>query len=302
MSAADIDICVCTYRRPQLADTLRSLAGLALAPGRKIRVIVADNDDTPSAKNLAEQTASNSGLSLSYVHAPARNISVARNACLDAATAPLAAFVDDDEIVSPGWLEDLAVALERDKADAVLGPVDAVYPADCPLWMRKGDFHSSRPVWVKNEIISGYTCNVLLRREAPALKGLRFRPDLGRSGGEDTMFFTAMHRAGGKITYAPGATVSEAVTPERLTLSWLTKRSFRSGQTHGAVLLERGAGSLLTRVRNIFAGASKILFCFAALLPNLGRKDRAAFWWLRGVMHMGAVARLLGKRELEQYG
>jgi hypothetical protein len=32
-----------------------------------------------------------------YVHAPARNISIARNACLDAADAPLIAFIDDDE-------------------------------------------------------------------------------------------------------------------------------------------------------------------------------------------------------------
>ncbi|TIT86235.1 MAG: glycosyltransferase family 2 protein, partial [Mesorhizobium sp.] len=44
-----IDICVCTFRRPELADTLRSIAAMDRPAGFEIGVVLADNDDQPSA-------------------------------------------------------------------------------------------------------------------------------------------------------------------------------------------------------------------------------------------------------------
>ena len=98
------DICVCTFRRVSLADTLSSLFGLALRPDWLVRVIVADNDALPSAQPIVEQAACKAPFPVLYVHAPMRNISVARNACLDAATARFVAFIDDDELATPLWL------------------------------------------------------------------------------------------------------------------------------------------------------------------------------------------------------
>lgn len=50
MSAA-VDVCVCTFRRPAVRETPRSLAGQAGAPRF---VIVADNDEMPSAEGLVK--------------------------------------------------------------------------------------------------------------------------------------------------------------------------------------------------------------------------------------------------------
>ena len=44
-----IDIGVCTFRRPELADTLRSLAAMDMPPGFDVSVIIADNDDADVA-------------------------------------------------------------------------------------------------------------------------------------------------------------------------------------------------------------------------------------------------------------
>ncbi|MGE3622687.1 MAG: glycosyltransferase family 2 protein [Bdellovibrionales bacterium] len=295
-----IDICVCTYRRPHVTKTLESIAGLRRPADWLIRVIVADNDDAPSARTPVEDTARRCSLDVAYIHAPARNISVARNACLDAATAPLIAFIDDDETASPDWLTALVEALETNQADAVLGPVNAVYAAHYPGWMRQGDFHSIRPVWVRGSIITGYSGNTLFR--CKAVQDLRFRRELGQSGGEDTLFFSELNKRGGKIVYAPDAVVAEAVPRERARLLWLMKRAFRSGQTHGVVLLEFGGDKTLTRIRIIAMECAKIAFCYAAMLPCLMRRDRAVFWLLRGVMHAGVLARTIGKREMRQYG
>jgi hypothetical protein len=50
-----IDVCVCTYRRASLADTLRSIKTQQLPAGSNVRVIVADNDETPSARDVVRR-------------------------------------------------------------------------------------------------------------------------------------------------------------------------------------------------------------------------------------------------------
>ena len=46
-----LTVCVCTFRRPSVADTLRSIRAQALPAGIALRIVVADNDDTPSARD-----------------------------------------------------------------------------------------------------------------------------------------------------------------------------------------------------------------------------------------------------------
>jgi succinoglycan biosynthesis protein ExoM len=295
-----IDIGVCTFRREHVAETLRSLSKLELKPGWHLRVIVADNDDQPTARGLVEATARECGLNVSYIHAPARNISIARNACLDTATAPLLAFVDDDETVTRQWLTAIVAEQERTNADVVLGPVVPVYRDQAPEWMKRGRFHASKPVWVKGSIITGYTCNTLITRTNPAVKSLRFKLELGRTGGEDTIFFSEVFNAGGHLAYAVDAVVNETVPLERERLGWLLKRRFRYGQSHSLTLLQ-GAGSV-ARIRALCMAAAKLAFCFALAAGHIFDTSKMMFWVLRGTLHAGVIARLLGKRELEQYG
>lgn len=286
-----IDVCICTFRRAHVADTIRSVSRLLLRPGWKVNIIVADNDVAPSAIRTVEAVAGEIDLDVTYIHAPASNISVARNACLDAATAPLAAFVDDDELVTPGWLGAMILAMENSDADVMLGPVSAVYDSICPTWIRKGDFHSTHPVVAGGEIRTGYSGNVVMRRLSPPVAGMRFRHDLGQ-GGEDTAFFSSIHRTGGVIGYAPAAVITEEVPRERATLKWLLKRYFRTGQTHAILLMEETSAAFANRARNIGAAAAKSLFCLCMTLPNAIRIDRMAYWLLRGTMHAGVVSTL----------
>ena len=301
MTPGTIDIGVCTFRRPQLADTLRSLAGLDLAPGWSARLIVVDNDETAAGRESIEAAARLSSLPFTYVHAPARNISIARNACLEAATAPLLAFIDDDEIAEPRWLMALLEEMQRSGADAVLGPVRAIYAADAPAWMRAGDFHSTKPEFKDGAVSSGYSGNALLRLDAKTVRGRRFRLDLGRSGGEDTEFFAGILRDGGHVGFAPDAMLSEVVLPQRARFDWLLRRRFRAGQTH-AVLLLQESSSLLARFRNVALASAKALFCGAGALLHVFDAARFHRWLLRGALHVGVVAHLAGLDHAELYG
>jgi succinoglycan biosynthesis protein ExoM len=293
-----VDICICTFRRPQLADTVRSLEAMAVPDGVSVRLIIADNDVTPSAEDLVHRLQTESRYAILYRHAPAQNISIARNACLDAATGDFAAFIDDDETASPSWLA--ALLAKAEGVDAVLGPAQAAYEPGAPRWMRRGDFHSTRPVWINGEIRTGYTCNVLLRRASPLVAGRRFALSLGRSGGEDTDYFTALTGAGGRIAYAADAVVGDPVPASRASFAWLMKRRFRMGQTHGRVVLGAPKGTALVRQVALAAGKAGASFAAAAAVAwSAPRRNGLA---LRGIMHAGVVSGLLGVKELTQYG
>jgi succinoglycan biosynthesis protein ExoM len=165
----------------------------------------------------------------------------------------------------------------------------------------KSDLHSTKPVWVDGEILTGYTCNVLFCRTAKPFDGLRFKPELGRSGGEDTAFFAAAHNRGARIAYAPDAIVTEAVPAQRATFRWLLKRRFRAGQTHG-FLLHAKQGGIGARTGNIAKASCKALACLALALLPANRVGHMRQCLLRGALHAGVVARLLGKADIEQYG
>ncbi|TJV21959.1 MAG: glycosyltransferase family 2 protein [Mesorhizobium sp.] len=295
-----IDIGVCTFRRPELADTLRSLDAMEMPAGFDIRIIVADNDDTPTARDLVAALSRELTVPIHYRHAPARNISIARNACLDASTADFVAFIDDDETATAPWLAELVAMAQQSGVAVVLGPVRARYRPDAPDWMRRGDFHSTLPVWVRGEIRTGYTCNVLLRMGSDSLRGRRFSLARGQTGGEDTEFFDQMHKAGGRIAFAPEAWVDEVVPRSRAAFEWLGRRRFRVGQTHGHLL--GSSASSIGLVKQVGLASAKAIYCFASALPVVVSPVRRNRSVLRGIMHVGVVSGLVGIREIRLYG
>ncbi len=289
------DVCVCTFRRPYVARTLESIAAQVLPPHVRMHVVVADNDVEPSARDLVESTARAHGLDVEYVHAPARNISVARNACLDHARGVWTAFIDDDETAAPGWLAALLARAEESGADVVFGPVNAVYPEGAPAWARAGGFHNTSVVLNGGRIRTGYTGNVLMRRARLSPSKHRFNLACGKTGGEDTVFFGQLHDAGLTFAFTPEAVIEEPVPLERAGLRWLIRRAFRSGQSHAMMLAGRGRGAA---VRAGLLAVAKMGVCALGMAATLWSPVRWRKWFLRGVMHAGVAARALDLRRI----
>jgi len=289
-----LDVCICTYRRRQVLETLASLARQGLDSGWKMRVIVADNDIEPSAKAHVLKAAEEHGLDVRYIHAPGRNISIARNACLDYADGDWIAFIDDDETASPGWLT--ALLEKAAEADAVFGPVKAVYGEEVPGWLREGDFHSTRAVYHGGRIDTGYAGNVLIRRSAIEATNLRFDLACGVSGGEDTVFFGQMASAGLRLVEAPEALAFEPVPKERTTLRWLARRTWRSGQSHASMVLAN-SGASIAPARALLSTA-KTARCIVGMAMKVGSALGWRWWLLRGLLHCGMAVRFAGCRAL----
>jgi succinoglycan biosynthesis protein ExoM len=293
-----VDIGLPTFRRDSVAQTIASLGRQHLPPHVRIRVIVADNEPLPAAEGRVRAAAFAAKLDLFYVHAPAQNICIARNAILDAARADFLAFIDDDEEAGPDWVAALLRAIETTGADAVQGPVVAIYPPNTPAWIKAGDYHSVRPVKVRGKILKGYAGNCLIRTQAIHRHGLRFDPSLGRIGGEDDDFFYQLTDRGGVIMEAEDAPLHELVPPSRANFGWLIKRSFRSGQTHGRRLLRR---ALPRRIAELGLAGAKSGACLLGAAANALFPARRRKWLVRGALHAGAVARLAGIKELQMY-
>ncbi|GGD12986.1 glycosyltransferase family 2 protein [Aquisalinus flavus] len=291
-----IDICIPTFRRASLEKTVLSVAAQELDPAVSLRIIIADNDEGGSAEPLAVALSARIETPLIYVHAPARNISIARNACLDEATGDYIAFIDDDETAPPDWLGQLLRVAEHGPFDAVFGPSIARYRPDDPAWIVARDYHSNIPLARDGVVETGHTSNALIRRQAPAFDGLRFDIAKGLTGGEDTDYFFRAHRAGASMGIAAAAMVFEPVEPSRLTWDWLSKRRFRAGQSYGYHARAEGG-----RMAMIAGSALKTAWCYSVAGLSAWSKEKRNFWVLRGTFHAGVVSTLFKVREEALY-
>lgn len=292
-STADaVTICMCTYRRPAAFEALASFETLSDLSG-DVRVVVIDNDDTDILRAQFEDFAKRYSYPLQYVHAPARNISIARNAALDATDTRWMAFIDDDETADPRWLATLLQC--RDRGVAIIGQCIAVYGAELPSWAARCDFHSNR---IRGDAANAYTSNALLDMDFVRRHTLRFRVELGLTGGEDSVFFRQMKEAGGMIAYCPEAVVYEPVPPQRATMSWVRRRMYRAGQTHGLLCREFDR----TSYRHLWLTAgAKAAFSAMMAIATLPGSDASRRWYARAMLHAGAARYRIRPAMLEEY-
>jgi succinoglycan biosynthesis protein ExoM len=293
-----VDVNLCTFRRPEgMQATLAALDAQNLPEGVAMRVLLIDNDTRPTAQEAARAAAARMRVPLVYIHAPAANIALARNAGLAASEADWVAFLDDDETVSPDWLARLLARQRETGADAVFGPSKAMYEADAPAWIVARDYHSNIPEVRGGVVETGYSCNALLRWQGAPWTDERFDLARGTSGGEDTEFFFRLHRMGAVFDIAWDAVARESVPPERLTYVWLARRRYRMGQSYAS-----SAVTWTARARLLVSAAAKAGFCYAMAALNASSRDTRNFWRLRAALHRGVCAGCLDFAQPELYG
>lgn len=294
-----IDIAICAFKRPAICDTLDSVARQTLPEDVSLRVIVAENDDAPNLRDLIVSHAETLGLTVHYVHAPARNISIARNACLEAARGALLLFIDDDEAAEPDWVSRLVAAWTATGAGAIFGPALAIYPPTAPAWMRDNDFHSNIPTRKGDVVETGFSSNVLLDRSDPRVRDARFDLGFGRTGGEDVDFFFRLHRAGVQMAIADDAVVREPVAPKRMSFGWVLRRRHMTGAIYGACVAPDAPGK---RYTVLFQSVLKAGYCGLRALVAVFDRSRCLFWTMRGSFHMGVVSGCIARPRREIYG
>ncbi len=237
-----ITIAVCTHNRCEyLRAALASLARQSADP-KLFDVLVVDNASSDATTSVAEAMAGLLPGRLRCVREERLGLSHARNRALRESGAPYIAFLDDDALAQPQWVQSLLSAFDsvRPRPAAVGGPVWPIWLGDRPAWLGERlsgsltiiDWHgSARCIDGSHEHIVG--ANMAFERAAALACG-GFDPDLGRIGakllgGEELLLQRRLVREGRCIYYEPAAGVPHHVHAERLDRGWFYRRFYWDG-------------------------------------------------------------------------
>lgn len=277
-SPAQVLVAVLTYRRPHLlAPLLAELVRQRDDVSPDGVIVVVDNDPGASA---ADAVAGWAARGVRYVHEPRPGISAARNRALaEAAEADLLVFIDDDELPTDRWLAELTGAWQRWGCAAVAGPVPARLLAPASDWVLGSGVFDRRTLPTGTPVQGAGAGNLLLDVRQVRALGLTFDERLGLTGGEDTLFTHELVHRGGEIRWCDEAEAVESVPAERLTRTWVLRRSFRSAGSlsRTEVRLAGGLGARCrTRALLLVKAAVRIPLASAGALRAVVRRDVAA--------------------------
>ena len=299
-----VAITLCTYHRPRgLERALRSLSRLELPRETDVELFVIDNAPDGNARSVVERMRPVLAYEVRYRNELTPGISAARNRALDEAVAEGFDFmvsVDDDMHVEPGWLAELLAVATESGAAAVIGRREYEHDGSMSWWVNGAHRLDYRPPDDRAPLEQGHTGGALVRLDPVRALGLRFEESLGKSGGEDTLFFDRIIRTGGRILYAKRALSHEVLGPDRLRIRWWLRRWYRTGNTSGMVSLVAGR----RRVRVLADGLIRIALGLGgtlAALPWLLRRRTRGMRTVRMVCRgCGYVAAAFGLR-YEEY-
>jgi GT2 family glycosyltransferase len=257
----NVTVAVCSYamQRWQMMTEAVGSAAAQLGDGEELLLVVDHNDDllARAAEYFADQSrirvVANTGLP---------GISHARNTAVANARGEIVAFLDDDAVANPGWLDSVRSVL----ADPA---VVAVGTAAVPAWAG-----GRRPSWFPDEYdwVVGCTYRGLptaaaevrnvngaamaFRREVFAAVG-GFSSVVGRRGAaftgcEETEFCIRVRQRdpGARIMYLPEAAVAHRVPRTRMTVRHFLRRCYGEGLSKARVALLVGSADALASERS----------------------------------------------------
>ncbi|WP_249185490.1 glycosyltransferase family 2 protein [Moritella sp. 5] len=263
-----ISICMCTYQRDHVVDTLKSIAALRLPEHVNIEVIVVDNDEQGYAEKLVKAQAALMNIPVFYRQETAKNIALARNCSMDNTKGEWIAFIDDDEVADPDWLTQLLATAQTYQADAVFGRVKSTYPNNTPQWIIESGVFDRSAVSNGQEVTSGATNSTLVSQTAIQKYQLKFDSNYGLTGGEDADFFYRLYQHGGKLVCSSEAYVSEEVASNRLNIHYLLKRAIRIGETYTRYRIQQTPlANKLTYFSDVLIKLIVLLFIVLIKLP-----------------------------------
>lgn len=303
----DLSIVVCTYDRPPSLDaTLRSCLAQTNALGLSIEIVVVDNHPSGNGRPVVEALAGGASWPVRYVTELTRNMSTLRNRGFAEARGPLVAFIDDDEVAEPVWLDQLVGALRATDADIAVGPRLAVFAGEAPSYDPTGSQFvrdlglpdralipltapSGKPRYGLGTGNSLFDASRCFPHGEPAM-----REAFGDAGGEDAELFVRLYGQGRRIVWAAKAVVTETVAPHRTAVTYRLIRVRREAQHYVSIYLDATPRPRLTWAKLMAKGLAQTIvgFAFSAVTFEFGSRRRLAG---RVLMEHG-LGKLLWKR------
>jgi len=297
----NIQISVCTYKRPNMLKTcIESVAQLNFPEEAYATLLIIDNDSNQTAKKIVAEYQNSFPIPINCCYAPRQGIPMARNRAIDFAMesgSDYLIFIDDDERVQRNWLTELYTYARGIGGNHIIqGAVKSELPPDTPQYIAHCFHKKYRPTG--SLLKFGVTNNVLIPLPLIRDLNLRFDEKLAFTGSSDTAFFMKAMRKGAKIYACAEAVVCETIPDSRLSIAWLSKRSYRYGLLSvkiGKIQNRRPAALLLKTLGQLI---SKLIRCIFLLLQ--GKRIKAMRAWRSVCKQTGICAGILGLK-FEEY-
>ena len=266
-----ITIVLCTFNRClSLPKALDSVVAQILPESVAWDVLVVDNNSSDQTREVVEGYSRRYPGRVRYLFEPGQGLSRARNAGIRQSRGEIIAFIDDDVIAEPTWLQNLTASLDSGKWVGAGGRIVPPLDFNPPDWFTVGGEMDlvgallplfdlgDQPGEMKRP---PYGANMAFRKSMFDRYGV-FRADLGRCGnsllmGEDTEFGNRLIAAGECLHYEPSAVVEHPVPMERLSKKYFCAWWFDYGRTR---IIERTARPPILGIpRKFFSLASLVL-------------------------------------------
>jgi glycosyltransferase involved in cell wall biosynthesis len=296
VSSPVISAVICSYNRRALARRAVESLLAQSAPHDRFEIVFVDNNSSDGT--VADALAlARSFPQLRVFRETRQRLSFARNRGAKEARGRFVAFLDDDAVASPGWINALLRSFER-RANtvAVGGRIELEWSLPRPRWLSDDATgwlgHFALPpercelVPGKDNLRGG---NMAIERAALLAVGL-FDTRLGRSsrgimGNGEIEFQRRLERLARPILYAHDAVVSHLVHPERTEWRWFLRRAFDQGRSD--VRLE-AALDAPTGASGLLGSLARSGYCALRAVIALRPSIRASYA-LRATLATGAL-------------
>ncbi len=265
-------ISVCTYLRPNmLKRALNNIAELTSLTDVIVEVLIVDNDENCSAKEVVEAVSKNFPYKIYYEIQPERGLSNARNKVLEKALELKADYIacfDDDDSPDKNWLFELwnfekSVKEKTGKPIIVTGPTFSRFDKDYPKYITM-NFRTKTTKKTGQLRHTAATGNVLIPAEV-ITKGVFFDSCYKFMGGEDGEFFQKAQTFGFEIYWCNEAVIYENITEEKANIKRILRRYFYNGFSNVFFKLKK-TDNFLYRLK-IFSKAVINIFICTLILP-----------------------------------
>ena len=258
--SVEISAVICTHNRAAyLRKAIRSLCEQTLDPGR-YEVIIVDNGSTDDTKDVVLAAASLES-TVCWIFEPALGLNNARNTGWRNAVGEYVAYLDDDAVANPDWLERILDAYQKGRPmlGCVGGRIEPIWEAPRPawltdwlaIWLAVSD-RLEEPVYSETQqLLAG--ANMALPRALVEAEG-GFSPRLDRTGRSlmsngDVMMQLRTMRRGYACFYDPAIAVKHHIHASRLTKKWFVRRLYMEGVSGAIMLVDIDSLSATKRCR-----------------------------------------------------
>lgn len=252
-----VSVVICAYTEARWGDLLAAIDSIRVQRDRVPLEIIVVIDHNPAL--LERIRAEGPDLRVTE-NGEQRGLSGARNSGLRLAAAGIVAFMDDDAMANPDWLERLVAAYDDPAVGGAGGTIDPIWETARPSWWPLefdwvvGCTYRGMPegrAVVRNLI----GCNMSFRRDLLHELG-GFVHGIGRIGtrplgAEETELSIRLGRRwpDRTIMYEPAAGVRHRVPASRSNFRYFRSRCYAEGLSKAAVAKLVGAGNALSTER-----------------------------------------------------